>query len=222
MLLGGSPPADRLPRPLPAALPRCQAPPKEDWVLVMDPDMIVRDSFADLGRVYGAGAQRAASLRQGGGAARPACLLACPTCCRALAATRRPRLGSVCPFRLHARSVQQPVSLPCPRDCAAPGRVCRWAERQAGAGLWRPPHCIPCCQLPLLQASLGPCPMHACPQLPTRRLTRAARRPGVWAGSHAPRRPRRCGAPLAALQRGALERAGGVARCCRCAAAGAA
>ncbi len=32
-----------------------QAPPKEEWVLILDPDMQIRDTFSDWGRVYGAG-----------------------------------------------------------------------------------------------------------------------------------------------------------------------
>jgi NET1-associated nuclear protein 1 (U3 small nucleolar RNA-associated protein 17) len=32
-----------------------KAPPKEEWILVLDPDMQIRDTFEDWGRVYGAG-----------------------------------------------------------------------------------------------------------------------------------------------------------------------
>ncbi|PSC76158.1 peptidyl serine alpha-galactosyltransferase [Micractinium conductrix] len=39
-----------------------KAPPKEQWVLVIDPDMIIRDSFNDWGRVYGADRGWAVSL----------------------------------------------------------------------------------------------------------------------------------------------------------------
>ncbi|KAL4421895.1 hypothetical protein ABPG77_003697 [Micractinium sp. CCAP 211/92] len=39
-----------------------KAPPKEEWVLVMDPDMVIRDSFTDWGRVYGADRGWAVSL----------------------------------------------------------------------------------------------------------------------------------------------------------------
>lgn len=39
-----------------------KAPPSEEWVLVMDPDMIIRDTFSEWGRVYGADRGWAVSL----------------------------------------------------------------------------------------------------------------------------------------------------------------
>lgn len=45
-----------------------QAPPKEDWILVIDPDMIVRASapeIAQWGRVYGAARGLAVSVHFG-------------------------------------------------------------------------------------------------------------------------------------------------------------